>query len=139
MTLPPSVLVVDDDDMIRGLLATVLRRHGVGCEFAIDGEEAIERLREKRYALVLLDLMMPRADGFAVIAFLRDSTIRTPVVVVTAAGPHKTVNLDPTVVKAVLSKPFEIYHLIDTVTALCGVIEIDPLEERRPATPLPSV
>ncbi len=134
-----SVLVVDDDEMIRGLLATVLKRHGVVCEFAVNGEEAIRKLSERAYAMVLLDLMMPRADGFAVIAHLRENGIRTPVVVVTAAGPNKTADLDAHVVKAVLSKPFEIFHLIDTVTALCGLIEIDVAEEPRGATPLPPI
>lgn len=113
------VLVVDDDAMIRSLLATLLKRINVTCDFAVDGDDAIQRLQQRRYSVILLDLMMPQTDGFGVLAWLRTSGIMTPVVVVTAAGAAKTKDLDPFRVKAILSKPFEIHELADTVTAIC--------------------
>ncbi len=113
------VLVVDDDAMIRSLLATLLKRIGVTCDFAVNGDDAIERLQHRRYSVILLDLMMPQTDGFGVLAWLRTSGILTPVVVVTAAGAGKTKDLDPFRVKAILSKPFEIHELTDTVIAIC--------------------
>ena len=119
MTPAHTVLIVDDDLMIRGLLGTVLGRYGVLCEFAEDGQEAIARIDGGGYSAILLDLMMPRVDGFGVIDHLRKTGNETPVLVVTAAGAARTGILDPHVVKAVLLKPFEIFQLVDSVVALC--------------------
>lgn len=112
------VLVVDDDDSIRNLLLTLLRRRAMTCDGAADGEEAIGLLEQQQYSLILLDLMMPRMDGFEVIRELRMRGNTTPIVVITAAGQARVSTLDPNQVKAVLSKPFEISQLVDTVVSL---------------------
>ena len=114
------VLVVDDDDSIRNLLLTLLRRRAMTCDGAADGEAAIELLEDQQYSLILLDLMMPGMDGFQVIRELRMRGNTTPIVVVTAAGQARVSTLDPNQVKAVLSKPFEISQLVDTVLSLCS-------------------
>lgn len=125
LSMPPphTALVVDDDTMIRGLLGTVLKRHGIQCEFAENGQEAITRLEVSTYSAILLDLMMPVVDGFGVIDYIRKSGITTPVLVITAAGTARTKLLDPAIVKAVLLKPFEIYELIDSVAAVCAAAD----------------
>ena len=115
----PRVLVVDDDDSIRNLLITLLRRKAMTCDGAADGEEAVALTEKQQYSLILLDLMMPRMDGFQVIRELRMRGNTTPIVVVTAAGQARVSTLDPNQVKAVLSKPFEISQLIDTVLSFC--------------------
>lgn len=117
---PHKVLVVDDDDSIRNLLLTLLRRRAMTCDGAADGEEAIGLLENQQYSLILLDLMMPKMDGFQVIRELRMRGNTTPIVVVTAAGQARVSTLDPNQVKAVLSKPFEISQLVDTVISLCN-------------------
>lgn len=118
--MPEScVLIVDDTTSIRNLLAAILRQHHIECDVAEDGEVAIEKLSKRTYSLVLLDLMMPRVDGMGVIDFMRRSGVRTPVVVVTAAGPGRVAALNPQRVKAVLTKPFTIAQVVDTVSALC--------------------
>ena len=113
----PRVLVVDDDDSIRNLLITLLRRKAMICDGAADGEEAVALTEQQQYSLILLDLMMPRMDGFQVIRELRMRGNTTPIVVVTAAGQARVSTLDPNQVKAVLSKPFEIAQLVDTVVS----------------------
>ena len=65
------VLIADDDHSIRQLLTTIMKREGLTADPAVDGLDAIEKLQENEYAVILLDLMMPRADGFAVIEHLR--------------------------------------------------------------------
>lgn len=114
------VLIVDDDDSIRNLLLTLLRRRAMTCDGAADGEEAVALLEDQKYSLILLDLMMPKMDGFQVIRELRMRGNTTPIVVVTAAGQARVSTLDPNQVKAVLSKPFEISQLVDTVVSLCN-------------------
>ena len=63
---PPRVLVVDDEPMVREVLSRYLRRDGFEVATAADGEEALVRFGETEPDLVLLDLMLPRVDGYEV-------------------------------------------------------------------------
>ena len=60
-------LVVDDDDPIRTMLAKVMERQNLAVDTARDGLEAIQRLDNNDYSVILLDLMMPRVDGYGVL------------------------------------------------------------------------
>lgn len=82
------VLVADDDDDIRDLLAAQLRRWGYRVTTACDGEQALQRVRLETPELVLLDVGMPKVDGLTVIAQLRDSPVTAliPVLLLTALG-----------------------------------------------------
>ncbi|MBP7146927.1 MAG: response regulator [Acidobacteria bacterium] len=88
-TCPPVVLVVDDDAAFRYVLASALGRAGFRPAVAADGREGLELARRLRPRAVLLDLVMPRLDGFAMLASLREDgeLARTPVVVVTSIEP----------------------------------------------------
>lgn len=106
-------LVVDDDDGIRRLVATVLRRQRYETEEARDGKEAIDKLAAGPYDALFLDLMMPICSGYEVLAYLRkQQTDRKCVVVMTAAGTRGTRELDLTLVHRVLHKPFDIHDVI---------------------------
>jgi DNA-binding response OmpR family regulator len=113
-----TILIVEDDEPTQRLLQTVLRRVGFASDTAANGAEAIEMLRGKEYATVVLDIMMPVVSGMDVIAFLRDGKKTTPVVVCSAAGPKALAELDTTMVRAVLRKPFDIDEFIATITGL---------------------
>ncbi len=78
------VLVVDDDDDIRQLLASALRFAGFVIDSCTDGRAALDRVEQFDPDLVLLDVMMPRLDGFEVCRRLRDSGVETPVIFLTA-------------------------------------------------------
>ncbi len=82
----PSVLVVDDDPDLRGLVRRALEREGWGVIEAADGRAALDQLEKHAPGLILLDLLMPRMDGFAVLAELRARPAwrQIPVVVITA-------------------------------------------------------
>jgi CheY-like chemotaxis protein len=90
MVPAPRALVVDDDEAIRQILTKILEREGLTVESAADGFEAIEKIREGDYALILLDLMMPHIDGFGVLRFLGQSRPDelSNVVVMTALSPE---------------------------------------------------
>src|SRR4051812_32856194 len=64
-------LVVDDDDPIRTMLAKVVERQDLDVDTARDGIEAIDRIDQDGYSVILLDLMMPRVDGFGVLRHLQ--------------------------------------------------------------------
>jgi CheY-like chemotaxis protein len=78
-----DVLVVDDDEATREMVARHLRRAGYSTVEARDGEEALLRARVLTPGLVILDLLMPNVDGFEVLRTMRTEGIRTPVVVLT--------------------------------------------------------
>jgi two-component system response regulator (stage 0 sporulation protein F) len=112
-----SILIVDDDDAIRGLLRTILQRRGLATDSARDGREALECLKRSRYALMLLDLMMPRESGWDVLGEIaRWPLDRRPIIIVITAGTEPR-TLDPSLVAGTVRKPFDIDMLVDTVTA----------------------
>jgi CheY-like chemotaxis protein len=112
-TTESRVLVVDDDHSIRSLVRTIVRRENIAVDEAADGQEAIEKLKLREYAVILLDLMMPRVDGFGVIEYLKNNPpSRKPVVlVVTAYSDQKFKSVDPEIVAGVVRKPFEVSEL----------------------------
>jgi two-component system response regulator CpxR len=109
----PSILVVDDDDSIREVLAEVLREEGYDVACASNGEQALSEVREHGHPdLMLLDLMMPVMSGWELLEQLQASAelSRIPVVVVSAmnapgAWEH-------------LAKPIELDRLLATVDRL---------------------
>jgi len=78
-----DVLIVDDDDQIRDVVSRHLRRAGYSTVEARDGEEALLRARVLAPGLMILDLLMPRVDGFEVLRTVRGEGMRMPVVVLT--------------------------------------------------------
>ena len=91
----PSVLVVDDEPMVREVLARYLTADGYAVDLAADGEEAIARFEAATPDLVLLDLMLPKVDGYEVFRQIREHS-STPVIMLTARGEEtdRIVGLD---------------------------------------------
>lgn len=87
------VLLVEDAPFLRYAFGRLLRLHGFEVCEAIDGREAIERLREFRPQLILTDLMMPVMDGVALIRHLHGdpSTAALPIVAITADATPQTI------------------------------------------------
>jgi two-component system response regulator ResD len=133
MAREKRVLVVDDDDAIRALLFTVLRRRGFTVDTARNGEEAMQRCARCIYAVLLLDLMMPKMSGYEVLEALEHESVETrPLVVVLTAG-NEPRNLNPEIVAGTVRKPFDIEMLIDTLTAcMSTVLDCDQREECAP-------
>jgi CheY-like chemotaxis protein len=115
MTMLPEarILVADDDQSIRQLLGTIIQREGFAVDTVSDGHEAIEKLKEHRYAVILLDLMMPRLDGFGVIEYLKNhhGPVKPVVLVISAYADQRFKQVDPEVVSGVIRKPFEVAEL----------------------------
>jgi len=80
---PPRILLVDDEQSIQTLLTYPLRKEGYDVVSALDGQEALERFREGSFDLVVLDLMLPRVDGFEVCRQLRARS-GVPIIMLTA-------------------------------------------------------
>lgn len=119
-------LIVDDDDAIRALLFTILRRRRFAVDTARDGVEAMARLRKCTYAVVLLDLMMPMKSGWDVMDELKKlPAAERPVVIVLTAG-NEPRDLDPCLVAASISKPFDVNLLMETVMACMNALTERP-------------
>lgn len=117
MPEPFPVLVVDDDEAIRNMVVRVLRRERYQTAEAVDGREALDRLRERPFAAMVLDLMMPIMSGIEVIRYLETHADagRPCVIVITAAGQRELEQVESPSVHAVLRKPFELRTLIAAV------------------------
>jgi DNA-binding response OmpR family regulator len=115
-----GILVVEDDPAIRRLLRMVLERHGYVVETAQDGIEAVLKLGIGEFDAVILDLMMPNLDGFALIETLAANAPERlqRIIVISAASPAVIQNrmrgLAPF---DVIPKPFDIEDLQRRVRA----------------------
>lgn len=117
MRLEKRILVVDDDDAIRALLRTVLRRRGFTVDAARNGVDALEQMVANRYALVVLDLMMPRMSGYELLDHLGRLSIMTrPRVLVLTAGLESR-TFDTELVVGMVHKPFDVDLLLDIIKA----------------------
>jgi len=78
-----KILVVEDEELIAKPLAMKLRLSGFEVKNAYDGSEALAILAKEKFNLILLDLLMPKIDGFTVLAELQKNGDTTPVIVAT--------------------------------------------------------
>ena len=105
------ILVVDDDASIRNLVQTVLERAGYEVVTARNGFEAIDRLVASDYDVVLLDVMMPKLDGLAVVDQLlkENNPVLAHTYLLTAGEPRSVKDLP---VRGLIAKPFDIRALL---------------------------
>ena len=84
------ILVVEDEQAMREIIRDYLAAHGMECDLARDGQEALDLLRDHDYDAVALDVLMPRLDGFGVCRAVRkDSAV--PILFLTALGGEEDV------------------------------------------------
>jgi CheY-like chemotaxis protein len=119
MRLPKRVLVVDDDDGIRLVLADLLEFEGYEVVTAINGAEALSQVRTARPDVVVLDLMMPIMDGWQFMEACRREALcaATPVLIMSAYR-HLAETAPRLAVDAYLAKPFDMETLLGTVERL---------------------
>jgi len=117
----PRVLITDDEPAIRAMLARILIEYGFDVVLAADGNDAIDQLTHHHFDLLLLDLMMPKLDGFAVLEKLEAGGIESPpVLVASAASPQLVERLPSGSVAGVIGKPFDVIELVSRVRDLTG-------------------
>ena len=78
------ILIADDEEDIRWILETSLKKSGFQVECAENGEDAIRKACEESYSLILLDISMPDMNGFEVLTQLRNREIDSPIIFITA-------------------------------------------------------
>ncbi|MDQ2912863.1 MAG: response regulator transcription factor [Chloroflexota bacterium] len=117
----PLVLVVEDDPALGDVMLTALKDEGLDAKLAHDGDEAMRDVDDLSPSVMVLDLMMPKRDGFSVLRELRaDGRISNlPVIVVTAIfGMSERLYATELGAADYVTKPFELDDLIGRVRAL---------------------
>ena len=113
----PLILIVEDDSAIRTLIVSALKREPLEVHTAGDGLAALECVRANDYAVILLDLMMPRLNGYEFLESL-DSVrgdAQPVIIVMTAFDSGALKKLPANRVHAVLHKPFDVERVVDLV------------------------
>ena len=106
----PVVLLADDNEATCTLILALLRSDFV-VEIVNDGGEAIERLKRRQYAAILLDLLMPGVDGYAVLDYLatdHPGLLERVLVVTASLSPREMQRVREYPVCGVVAKPFEV-------------------------------
>lgn len=118
--MPRKVLIVDDEPNIVVSLQFLMKKAGFDTAVARDGDEALTAVERFRPDLVLLDVMMPRRDGYEVCQQLRGSGwTDLKIVMLTAKGREAEVTKALALgADAYVTKPFSTSELVDTVTRL---------------------
>jgi DNA-binding response OmpR family regulator len=114
-----DVLVVEDDINTRQTISIALERKGMRVMVAEDGVEAMRVLALRRFCVLLLDLVLPKADGYAVIAYVKENMPEVPVIVMTSLSADELSGLDRSVVQNVLFKPLPMEEIADRVSSVC--------------------
>ena len=125
-SIPSSrILVVDDGAENRELLSLVLAEQGLWIEEAVNGREALDKVAEESFDLILMDMQMPVMDGFEATLTLRQRGVTTPIVALTANAmkgfEQKMLDIGCT---AYLTKPVEIDLLLEKVAQLLGGVRL---------------
>ena len=134
------VLIVEDEQRLRDIIRDYFTAHGADCDLARDGAEALELLRENDYDAILLDVLMPNLDGFAVCRAVREHS-GVPILFLTALGGEEDVLRGYALgADDYVTKPFSLAVLLAKTEALirrsrggpgaetltCGAIALEP-------------
>jgi DNA-binding NtrC family response regulator len=116
MTEQNRLLVVDDEEALRTVLSSELTTEGYDVRAAADGQEAISELEKGAFDLILLDIKMPRMNGFEVLKYVKEKHPRTKVVMLTGFADLKNA-LESKKLGAedFVSKPYDLVDLLTTI------------------------
>jgi len=113
-----TILIVDDEEIVRTSLDVILKKGGgYATDFAVDGEEALKKIKGNKYGLVLLDIAMPKLDGYEILKQVRPIYPDLPIIFVTGKGtPQQTmVSLAQYNLSGYIEKPFTPEKILDIV------------------------
>ena len=115
-----SILVVDDNDVCRIVVSKMLSRLGYEVSSADSGESGLRIFLMNKFDIVLSDYEMPGMDGVALACSVKKSSPRTRVVIMTGTGREIVFSRNSTSVDEVISKPFTLASIDETIKDLLG-------------------
>ena len=139
-----QILVVDDEHGIRTLLSEVLNIAGFQVTMAADGLDALNQIRKNKFDLVLLDVNLPKVDGFAILEKIRASAPTQPIIMISARIEKDDVTHGLRLgADDYIRKPFSVEELVlrvenrlrrtsnsEVETFICGPIELNELKHQ---------
>jgi DNA-binding response OmpR family regulator len=131
------VLIVENQDMLRVVLFTVLRHQPLEVDTATNGAEALERVLTCDYALILLDLNLPDGESVQFLRDFREARPDAPSFVLAVRDPGREIDLGDSKVNAILNKPLEIDTLAEIVRE-CALVVPPPPEPAHHCPPAES-
>jgi len=117
-----KVLIVEDQEVLRVMLFTVLRHQPVGVDTATNADEALEKVRTCDYALILLDVNLANDEAAGFLTAFREERPEATSFIIAVRDPQIDVVIDSTMVDAVLNKPLEIDTLAEVVRECALVV-----------------
>ncbi|KZV82087.1 hypothetical protein EXIGLDRAFT_844053 [Exidia glandulosa HHB12029] len=112
-SVPPRILVVDDDAVSRTVSSRFLQHNGCSFDVAADGLAAVDKCQLAKYDLVLMDISMPKLDGLSATSIIRQFDVLTPIISMTGnSTPDDVVNYFSHGMNDVLSKPFTMDNMV---------------------------
>jgi CheY-like chemotaxis protein len=118
--LSDNILVVDDNNFLRIIVSKTLSRLGYEVLSADSGENGLSIFLKNKFDIVLSDYEMPGMDGVAFACSIKKSSPRTPVVIMTGAGRETVFSRESPAVDEVISKPFTLAEIDETIQHLSG-------------------
>ncbi len=138
---PPKILLVEDEELIRGLMATLLTRAGFDVSIVADGEQAWNESRRNHYDLVVTDKQMPRLSGLELIGRMRHAHMDLPVILVTGSFvDEQAPGFTELQISALIAKPFDSCDFLNAVRKVLKTSPDAPDNERnayKNITPMP--
>ena len=114
-----NILVVEDDKHTRILLSKILQTNGYNVVLAVDGEDALNKLEHNYIDLMVIDVMMPKMDGYTLTQTLRDNGSQMPMLMISAKDKVQDIKQGFLVgIDDYLTKPFDFEEFILRVKAL---------------------
>jgi DNA-binding NtrC family response regulator len=116
-----KVLVVDDEEALRTVLSGELVNEGYSVGNAADGDEAIAIIKQQPFDIVLLDIKMPKVDGFEVLKFIKKDYPAIKVIMLTAFADLKNaIESKKLGAEDFISKPYDLVDLLTTIERVLG-------------------
>ena len=145
-----KILVVEDEQPISNLIKLSLKKAGYFCDCVFDGEAAADKIDETAYDLVLLDVMLPKADGFELLEYIRPLGITVIFITAKSAVEDRVKGLRMGAEDYIV-KPFEVLELLaridvvlrryqktdDTISILGLTVDMRSMSVRRENTEIP--
>jgi two-component system, OmpR family, response regulator ResD len=119
-----QVLIVEDEERIRNIMKVFVRNEELEIDEAADGREALDKIFNKKYDLIILDLMLPKVDGYEVLSQVRkdDRMTDIPVIIISA------LTTDKDILKGFkgganyyIPKPFDAKELVNSIELIMGI------------------
>jgi DNA-binding response OmpR family regulator len=121
----PRVLIIEDHDVLRVMLFTILRHQPLAVDTAVSSDVAMAKVESCDYALILIDTDLANDDATVFLNRFRESRAESTTFIIAVRDPNKDVQIDSTIVSAVLNKPLEIDTLADVVRE-CAIVVPPP-------------